>query len=136
MAACLQSNDDIDQALRCLIGDVGSNTRQPWEIRSASQTFRTLSQAIVDGQVNYRIVECNERSDLYVDNCARFTIAARDRIFLALVLMYSVHAGRVPWCICLPREAPTQFEACRSAFPALFDRVPAGPPRKKPIVAP
>ena len=108
---------------------------EPWELNPKSRTFGFVRTAMTEAQVQWRLVAAEGgRADLDFGDGATVRVARRDRLLLALILLYHVPGGAmgpkwVPWCRELPKEAPPCFHQCRARFPVLWT------PRRRPAPA-
>lgn len=129
MALALRSNRRVDAALSVLCGLDGSGPRQPWEVSSESALFAVLQRVIACGQIPVAAGEKTKDSDLLINGTCYVRMAVRDRILVAVVLLFHapgalLGASHVPWHRGLPGWAPPAFHACASEYPELISNKP------------
>jgi hypothetical protein len=129
MALALQSNQKVDHALELLIG--GSLApRKPWKIEFGSSVSNVICQAMTNAQITAKEVVPSSKAehvDLEIegDSAVCIRMAERDRLLLALLLLYATSNGAMgtdhsPWIHNLPTSAPESFHACKHTYPELW----------------
>ena len=124
LALCIQNNARTDAFIDVLIGkDPETRRRSPWNVVSGSAFEATLKMAIGVAEVQVAAARDGGHCDLLIDNQHRVSVSERDRILLALVLLFHAgYSGHVPWINGVPPAAPAAFRRAVAAYPEVWGR--------------
>ena len=124
----VQDNIHVDRILEMLImKEERTGLRRPWEVSSTQQLYKTLQRIIADGEINTALVDAKEppkdHCDLAIDNKLFVKMSERDRVMVALVLLYRPETPKTPTWVCqLPSYAPACFKECFEAYPEMIGK--------------